>query len=127
MRRLLTSAAAVLLLGFAAAPAAHALPARDIAGVALHPWQLQNHDTRERVFAGVAATGARWVRVDMPWSWVEPHGPTLLNGPWELGRDRSDRAGGGPARAQPDPDPGLHAAVGQRLGRALDLSARAPI
>jgi hypothetical protein len=70
----------VVVLAFTAAPAAHALPARDIAGVALHPWQLQDHQTRDRVFAGVAATGVGWVRVDMPWSWVEPHGPTIRNG-----------------------------------------------
>jgi polysaccharide biosynthesis protein PslG len=85
LRRLLTSITAVLVLAFTAAPAAHALPARDIAGVALHPWQLQNHETRDRVFAGVAATGVRWVRVDMPWSWVEPHGPKLKNGHGDWG------------------------------------------
>jgi hypothetical protein len=85
LRRLLTSTAAVIVLALTAAPAAHALPARDIAGVALHPWQLQNHETRDRVFAGVAATGVRWVRVDMPWSWVEPHGPTLRNGRGDWG------------------------------------------
>ena len=70
----------VMLAALLAVPSAHARPARDIAGVALHPWQLQNADTRERVFAGVAATGARWVRVDMPWNWVEEHGPTVRNG-----------------------------------------------
>jgi hypothetical protein len=53
------------------APAAHARPARDIGGVALHPWQLQNAHDRERVFAGVAATGVRTVRVDFPWVLVE--------------------------------------------------------
>ena len=79
LRRSLTTLLFVTL-ALLAAPAAHALPARDIAGVAMHPWQLHNAETRERVFAGVAATGARWVRVDMPWSWVEPDGPTLRNG-----------------------------------------------
>jgi polysaccharide biosynthesis protein PslG len=72
--------AAVLLAALVAAPAAHARPARDIAGVAVHPWQLDSHDARERVLSGIAATGARWVRVDMPWAWVEAHGPTLRNG-----------------------------------------------
>jgi polysaccharide biosynthesis protein PslG len=71
---------AVLLLAFVAAPSADARPARDIAAVALHPWQLQNSQTRERVFAGIEASGVRWVRVDMPWNWVEEHGPTLRNG-----------------------------------------------
>jgi hypothetical protein len=70
----------VLLVALVAAPAAHARPASDIAGVAVHPWQLGSHDSRERVFSGVAATGAHWVRVDMPWAWVEEHGPTVRNG-----------------------------------------------
>src|SRR5215208_5233452 len=70
----------MLLLAALAAPAAHARPAAQIAGVALHPWQLQDAHTRDRVFDGVAATGARWVRVDMPWSWVEADGPTLEHG-----------------------------------------------
>jgi len=73
VRRRLTLVAAVLacLLSLGAAPSAHARPARDIAGVALHPWQLQNPRDRERVFAGVEATGARTVRVDFPWVLVE--------------------------------------------------------
>jgi hypothetical protein len=70
----------VLLLALLAAPSAHALPARDIAGVALHPWQVRDAGIREKVFAGVAASGARWVRVDLPWSWVEPDGPTVQAG-----------------------------------------------
>ena len=69
-----------MLLAFLAAPDAHALPARDIAGIALHPWQLQTAHVRERMFAGAAATGVRWVRVDMPWSAVEGDGPTLQAG-----------------------------------------------
>jgi len=69
-----------VLLAFLAAPDAHALPARDIAGIALHPWQLQTAHVRERMFAGAAATGVRWVRVDMPWSAVEGDGPTLQAG-----------------------------------------------
>jgi polysaccharide biosynthesis protein PslG len=73
VRRRLTPVAAVLacLLALGAAPAADARPARDIGGVALHPWQLQNPRDRERVFAGVAATGVRTVRVDFPWVLVE--------------------------------------------------------
>jgi hypothetical protein len=75
-----------LLLACLAAPSAHARPASEIAGVAMHPWQLTNAETRERIFAGVAATGARWVRVDMPWNRVEEHGPTLRDGhgQWSL-------------------------------------------
>ena len=80
MRRPLFAAAMLLLLAALAAPTAHAKPAAQIAGVALHPWQLQDYQVRERVFDGVAATGARWVRVDMPWAWVEPNGPTLNHG-----------------------------------------------
>ena len=79
LRRLLLTSA-VLLTALVAAPAAHARPAPDIAGVAVHPWQLGSYDARERVFSGIAATGARWVRVDMPWAWVEEHGPTIRNG-----------------------------------------------
>jgi polysaccharide biosynthesis protein PslG len=77
VRSLLLVAAAVLTVAALAAPAAHARPARDIAAVALHPWQLQDAQTRERVFAGIAATGARWARIDMPWSWVEPNRPLI--------------------------------------------------
>jgi hypothetical protein len=80
LRRPVFIAVLLLLVALMAAPAAHAKPAGEIAGVAVHPWQLVNSDTRDRVFAGVAATGARWVRVDMPWSWVEEHGPTIRNG-----------------------------------------------
>lgn len=76
---LLAAAALALSLALGAAPAADARPARDIAGVALHPWQLQTANDRERVFAGVAATGARWVRVDLVWSWIEAHGPGQRN------------------------------------------------
>jgi polysaccharide biosynthesis protein PslG len=79
LRRLLLTSA-VLLAALVAVPAAHARPASDIAGVAVHPWQLGSNDARERVFSGIAATGARWVRVDMPWAWVEEHGPTIRNG-----------------------------------------------
>jgi polysaccharide biosynthesis protein PslG len=81
VRRLLTLLVAVLalVLALGAAPAAHARPARDIGGVALHPWQVQTSGDRERVFAGVAATGARWVRVDLLWSSIETHGPGHRN------------------------------------------------
>src|SRR5215212_7891601 len=70
----------LLLLAALPAPAARAKPAAQMAGVALHPWQVQDAQTRERVFDGIAATGARWVRVDMPWAWVEANGPTLEHG-----------------------------------------------
>jgi polysaccharide biosynthesis protein PslG len=80
IRRLLTTASTGLVCALMASPAAHARPAGEIAGVALHPWQMLSHDSRERTFAGVAATGARWVRVDFPWSWVEEHGPTVRSG-----------------------------------------------
>jgi hypothetical protein len=80
VRRLPLVAAVLLTVAAVAAPTADARPARDIAAVALHPWQLQDHQTRERVFAGIAATGARWARIDMPWSWVEPHRPLIEDG-----------------------------------------------
>jgi hypothetical protein len=80
VRRLIVAAAVVTALATLSAPAAHARPARDIAGVAVHPWQLQNWETRERVFAGIAATGVRWVRVDIPWNWVEPDRARLQEG-----------------------------------------------
>jgi len=80
VRRTLLAAGMLLVVAALAAPAAHARPASEIAGVALHPWQLQDAHTRERVFNGIAASGAKWVRVDMPWSWVEANGPTLENG-----------------------------------------------
>jgi hypothetical protein len=80
LRRLLPPAAVMLVLAFMAAPSAHALPARDIAGVAVHPWRLGDSDVRERTFAGIAATGARWVRVDLRWNLIERNGPSLHNG-----------------------------------------------
>jgi polysaccharide biosynthesis protein PslG len=80
VRSLLLAAAVLTLVAALAAPAAHARPARDIAAVALHPWQLQDRETREQVFAGIAATGARWARIDMPWSWVEPSRPLIEDG-----------------------------------------------
>jgi polysaccharide biosynthesis protein PslG len=80
VRRPLFAAAMMLTLAALAAPPAHAKPAAEIAGVALHPWALQDNRVRDRVFDGIAATGAHWVRVDMPWAWVEPNGPTLEHG-----------------------------------------------
>jgi polysaccharide biosynthesis protein PslG len=80
LRRSTFAAAVVSLVAAFAAPAAHARPASDIAAVAVHPWQLGTHDARERVFGGVEATGVRWVRVDMPWAWVEEHGPSVRSG-----------------------------------------------
>jgi polysaccharide biosynthesis protein PslG len=81
-RRLPTLLATVLALSLAlgAAPSAQARPASEIAGVATHPWQVQLPDARERIFSGIAATGAKWVRIDLPWSWVEEHGPTVRSG-----------------------------------------------
>ena len=70
----------VLVLAFPAAPAAHALPARDIAGVALHPWRMQTSELRERTFAGIEAAGVRWARVDLRWALVERNGPSLESG-----------------------------------------------
>src|SRR5215211_3247064 len=80
VRRTLFAAAMTLLFAALAAPAAHARPAAEIAGVAVHPWALQDHRVRDRVFDGIKATGAKWVRVDMPWAWVEPNGPVLKHG-----------------------------------------------
>jgi polysaccharide biosynthesis protein PslG len=75
----------LIALAALAAPPAHARPASEIAAVAVHPWQLQDYRTRERVFDGIAASGARWIRVDMPWSWVEPNAPTLQHGHGQWG------------------------------------------
>jgi hypothetical protein len=73
-------AAVLTALFLLSAPTAHALPARDIAGVAVHPWRMDNPQLLERTFAGIAATGVRWVRVDMKWLDVEPDGPALAAG-----------------------------------------------
>jgi hypothetical protein len=80
VRRSLYAAAMLLVVAAFAAPTAHARPASEIAGVALHPWQLHNWQTREHVFRSIAATGAKWVRIDIPWVWVEPDGPTVSEG-----------------------------------------------
>ena len=76
----LLASALALSLALAGAPSAQARPAGEIAGVAMHPWQVQLPDARERIFSGIAATGVKWVRIDLPWSWVEEHGPTVRNG-----------------------------------------------
>jgi hypothetical protein len=80
VRRSLFAAAMLLVVAAMAAPSAHARPASEIAGVALHPWQLHDGRTRERVFSSIQATGAKWVRVDIPWAWVEQHGPSISQG-----------------------------------------------
>jgi hypothetical protein len=72
--------AVVAIVGVLLAPAAHALPARDIAGVAIHPWRMEDRQTIERTFADLAAAGVRWARVDLRWYLVEPHGPSLASG-----------------------------------------------
>jgi hypothetical protein len=93
-RRLtLLAAALVCLLCFGLAPAAHARPARDIGGVALHPWQLQSAGDRERILGGVAATGTRWVRVDMLWSSIEPRRGHRDWGKFDAIVDTADRYG----------------------------------
>jgi polysaccharide biosynthesis protein PslG len=73
VRRSLLAAAMLLTVAALAAPTAHARPASEIAGVALHPWMLHDGMTRERVFTQIADTGAKWVRIDVPWAWVEEH------------------------------------------------------
>jgi hypothetical protein len=80
VRRSLFAAAMLLVVAALAAPTAHARPASEIAGVALHPWQLHDGHTRERVFDSIEATGAKWVRIDIPWGWVEPDGPSASHG-----------------------------------------------
>ena len=69
-----------LPVALAAAPAADARPARDIAAVAVHPWQMLDSQSRERTFDGIAAAGVRWVRIDLPWSWVERRDPAQNGG-----------------------------------------------
>jgi len=41
---------------------------------------MEDPQVAERTFAGIAATGVRWVRVDLRWYLVEPHGPSLSSG-----------------------------------------------
>jgi polysaccharide biosynthesis protein PslG len=78
LRRLLSAAVAVLSV--ALVPSAHALPAREIAGVAIHPWRMETPQRVERTFADLAAAGVRWARVDLRWLLVEPKGPSLAAG-----------------------------------------------
>ena len=80
VRRSLFAAAMLLVVAALAAPTAHARPASETAGVALHPWQLHDGRVRDRVFDSIAATGAKWVRIDIPWIWIEPDGPTVSHG-----------------------------------------------
>jgi hypothetical protein len=79
-RRLLTLLFLVPALALTAAPATHALPAREIAGVALHPWRMETAEIRERMFAGIEAAGVRWARVDLRWVLVERNGPAIESG-----------------------------------------------
>jgi polysaccharide biosynthesis protein PslG len=85
VRRSLFAAAMLLVVAALAAPPAHARPASEIAGVALHPWQLHDGHVRDRVFDRIAATGAKWVRIDIPWLWVEPDGPSASHGHGDWG------------------------------------------
>jgi GH35 family endo-1,4-beta-xylanase len=71
MRRALCILVA-LVLSAAFARSAAALPAADIAGAAIHPWRLTDPEVREQTFAGLAAAGVRWARVDFRWLLVEP-------------------------------------------------------
>jgi polysaccharide biosynthesis protein PslG len=79
MRRSVCVATIAALL-FVAAPTAHALPARQIAGVAVHPWRMEDPRRVEHTFADIAATGAKWVRVDLRWLLIEPDGPSPSEG-----------------------------------------------
>jgi hypothetical protein len=60
--------ATIAALPFVAAPTAHALPARQIAGVAVHPWRMEDARRVEHTFADIAATGAKWGEL-----WNEPN------------------------------------------------------
>jgi hypothetical protein len=79
MRLSICLALALTVAGLTA-PVARALPPRDIAGVAVHPWQMTDPITLERTFAGIEGTGARWARVDLSWNFVERHGPAVARG-----------------------------------------------
>lgn len=80
LRRLLCAALAVLSLVLVLVPSAQALPAREIAGVAIHPWRMENPHRVERTFADLQAAGVRWARVDLRWLLIEPKGPSLASG-----------------------------------------------
>lgn len=72
--------ATIAALPFVAAPTAHALPAWQIAWVAVHPWRMEDARRVEHTFADIAATGAKWVRVELRWLLIEPDGPSLSEG-----------------------------------------------
>jgi polysaccharide biosynthesis protein PslG len=78
LRRVLCAALAALV--FALVPSAHALPARDIAGVAIHPWRMESPQILEQTFSDLAAAGVRRARVDLRWLLIEPQGPALASG-----------------------------------------------
>jgi polysaccharide biosynthesis protein PslG len=73
--RLATYMALVIALACLFAAPAPAMPPREIAAVALHPWQMADPVTLERTFAGIAATGTRRARVDLRWCVIAPDGP----------------------------------------------------
>ena len=80
MPRRLSALPAILLIAAVLAPSAQALPARDIAGVALHPWAMTDAADVERTFADLDGLGVRWARVDLRWNVVEPTGPAVAAG-----------------------------------------------
>jgi len=80
MRRCLSALLALAILACVSAPPASALPAREIAGVALHPWTMKDAAEADRTFADLAALGVSWARVDLRWNLVEPSGPVVASG-----------------------------------------------
>ncbi|HYN50011.1 MAG TPA: hypothetical protein VES62_03720 [Thermoleophilaceae bacterium] len=80
MPRALPALFAMVIIACVLAPSAHALPAREIAGVTVHPWMMQEAGEVERTFADFAALGVRWARVDLRWNRIEAGGPAVAAG-----------------------------------------------
>ena len=80
MPRSLPAVLAIAVIACVLAPSAQALPAREIAGVTVHPWRMQEAGEVESTFADLAALGVRWARVDLRWNRVEAGGPAVAAG-----------------------------------------------
>jgi hypothetical protein len=126
MRRSVCVATIAALL-FVAAPTAHALPARQIAGVAVHPWRMEDPRRVEHTFADIAATGAKWVRVELRWQLIEPDGPSLSEGRADWQEMDAIVAAAERPRARAAPCGGLRARMGKPSPRLVGVSARGTV
>ena len=123
LRRLLCAALAVLSLALVL-PSAQALPAREIAGVAIHPWRMENPTESSARSPISQAAGVRWARVDLRWLAHRAPGSVSGLGPGRLERDGRDRGRRASSRHTAAPHRRLRPSLGHRRGETGGLSRR---